>query len=822
MCRLDIANEYNYLLEGGSPLQKLFDACVEEYNLEKNATLCGLIEELRQKGYVRNSFINLRGFLLNKDFSYCLPVLAGLMKNALAEGVSVENVTSVPQQEPDSTWMYDRNMVEYINLRALGVNDSKDKVQRTGTFLDFIVYMLQSRSEVFHIAPFHRHIKNLIYSPTDMYSIMDSLVAPELTEIGLSPFEQLKLVLDFGHAQKIKRAFLIDTLPHTGELSVNYIYKPEQAHWLALDKDLIDSRKKIFKQGKAIIKKALKEDIAGVESQELKKCFGIDIVALVKLLAANSTKPKAKRQELLENKLRKKLVSKTRIIANAQDKEILNAETTKAWNNGKDFIARELIKTDSHRETCNAIYSVVIDKLGLNYTYKDLQASEEEYSGSVAKHLREKERIYNLPVGAWDGGEAELIGFNVTYNKPVFACKSFKKRKFGTGSKEKYYNVAGHCFDSISRRQFRLASGRLNTEAITEFIDIYSFYLQLGFDGLRIDQVDNVMYEDFGFVLGEVKSLKEYFSNMSYSYDTILKDDLRFFISELKKLQGEGVSILLEDMMPFSVYRLPEVFSRMHSVRADTIIGHFQFMESIPKLLLRVQEHNLTKLYKQEPCYVMNTIECHDNDMTLGGTSPVCKDAGGPEKLRLRMLVNAIGLPYISMQAMNAVNSERSKDYQMQYSINHPQNLNFKKYKSYTIGKKRYQFDIFRHNYFDFLNRPEIKELLKGGIIRVQNAKLSDSSRDGIFAFTVHNKSPHYLFVVFNSSRQDAQNVWLKNMNLDWYEGPGEVLQFDLDCNFEGPLEPVKTTLHMYNENGKRHAFYFEKLYSYDLKIYLM
>lgn len=822
MCRIDILKNDDYRCGDISPLKKLFECFPPPERINLNADLAALAAQLRQNGYIRSSFVALRNRLINENHSYNLETLACLMHYALPEGLLPDSIQPVSKTEATASWLYEKNIIEYINIRALGVNNTTDKCLRTGNFLDFIIYILQSRSEVFHIAPFHKHIENLIYSPTDMYSIMDSLISPELTKVGFSAFEQLKLVLDFGHAQKIRRAFLIDTLPHTGQMSVNYIYNPTQAHWISLNKDTINTNKRLYRAGKSLIKKIIQKNVADITPEELESCFSLDKQELIKLLSKNASKPAAKRQELLENSLCRRLVKKTGMVSNNTEKDFLMNEATKAWNNNASFQATSLITPASHHHICDEITSIIRQKLGENYTYKDIQASEENYSGSIAKQLREKEYVYNLPVGPWDGGELELIAFHISYNRPVFACKSFQKRSMNNGNKEKFYDVSKHCFDSISRRQFRLPSGKLNIDAMNEFIEIYSFYLGLGFDGLRIDQVDNVYYKSLKDALKPDQSMIHFFSNNSYSYDTILQDDLRLFISELRRLEGDGTAILLEDMMHFPVYQLSKVFNRMNTVGANTIIGHFQFMENIPKLLIRIQEHNLTRMYQQAESYVLNTIECHDNDMTLGGTSPCCKDAGGPEKLRLRMLLNSIGLPYSTMQSLNAVNCERSKDYQMQYSINNAQNLNFKTYKKYTIGKIQYQFDTFRHNFFNFISIPEVKQILKGGIIKVHNGKLTDNTKDGVFAVSVHNNSPGYLLFVFNSSNQDLENVIIKNVMLDWYEGERDVLYFDLDQNGSKKLSPEAVSLKMYNENGKRQALQYDLLCGYELKVYLI
>ncbi|MEW5822193.1 MAG: hypothetical protein AB1782_18505 [Cyanobacteriota bacterium] len=807
---------------GVSPLQVFFETIEPMPENNWNTDFKSLVNEIKQSGYSRKPFQQIRKILIDDNNQYDLSKLVVILKESIKHLDNIGHIKSIAEENTDSSWGYTQNIIEYVNIRSLGINDNSNKTVRSGTILDLIVYLIQSRSSIIHLAPFHNCSMNLLYSPSDTYSILTSLVSEELLCSGFSPEAQLKLALDFGHARKEKTGFIIDCLPHTSDLSLNYIFKPESARWISLNPDYISENKRIFCKGKKIINLTLTNSVDQIDLKDLSEIFNLNIQQLNKILDNYSLKSTDKKNELVTKLLRKKLILKTHLVENKNDISILIKNAEKQWNSGLNAEYTLLISSKEHSENCKKVTDILQNKLGKNYSYEDIQKASENYNTSPGKKLRELYYIYNLPVGAWNGGPLELVGFHIRDNYPIFATRGIGRSYWRCPHDRKGIDVSDKIFGTNSRRKFRYETGERNSEAINEFINTYVYWLVLGFDGLRLDQMNHVYHDEFKYTINGQQELQEYFRDNDFSYDTMLKEDIEYFIHSIKEKISYGLYITTENMMHYPIPASNTVYEQLNYLGADSIIGNFQFMETMPKLLLRLQEHNLIKMYQKTNTHLLGTVECHDNNLTLGGTSPVCKSADGLTIFRIRLLINSIGLPYITTQAIQAINHNKHKDCQIQNSINNILNLNFKESSEYFIGDKKYSFDNFRHNYFDFVERPEIKTILKGGIIKVHNNKLTENSGNNLLFFTVHNKSPNYLLFVINASEETKEDVWLNNTNFDWYNGPREVIEYKLDKTYLTKVEPIYAQLVMINEDKKHHALSFGTMLSGEIRIYLI
>lgn len=801
------------LANGESPLWRFISGIDLCSSLKIDKAFQSVIDEVKELGYSKLSFIELRLFLLNDNGAFNLDKVKCLVSYAIKDNLNKGIVKTIAQQAESSGWLYAQNLVEYVNIRSLGVNAKRNSFVRSGNFLDFIVFMLQSRSSTYHLAPFNRCMMDMVYSPVDMYSILEDIVSEDLLDSGFSPEEQLKLILDFGHSRKEKNAFMIDCLPHTAELSVNYLYKPEQARWISLKPEVIKQNKTVFNKGKKLIKQLLNGETESLDQEVIQQFFSLKNSELNKIFNNDSNKQTKNHKEAIEKLLRTKLVLKTQIISNKNDKEILRKEAIKNWKEGKTADNNEMILSKDHNYNCKKIRQIINGSLGNNYTYKDLQKSEIDYKTSIAKSFIDTHYIFNLPVGPWNGGELELIGFNLSDNRPLYLSKSFVMKD------DNVRDVSRHIFGSISRRHLRFENGQLNEDALDELINAYHYWVMLGFDALRIDQVDHVYYDAFDLEEFEEATIQKFYYDNRCAYDTILKQDLKAFISGVKDALTNNIAVLLEDMMHYSMPAVNNVFTRLDYLNADTVIGHLQFMSKMPELLIRLQEHNLIRLYQQTDKFIMSTVECHDNNLTFGGTSPICKDADGITTLRIRLLLSFLGLPYITSQALHGVNASYSKDSQMHSSINHKINLNFKAGVCYNLGEKAFKYDHYRHNVFDFIENKEVKQILKGGIVKIHN-KLAENSANGLMFFTVHNKSPHYLLFVINASSEMKKDVTLQNTSLDWYDGERKALFYDLDREHQSKLNPQETFLNMVNTDKYKQTLLLGDMQAGQIRVY--
>lgn len=800
-----------------SPLFKLLK------NVDNSSFCCHCIEtafikeQMEELGYIKLPFLKLRDELINNNLKYDLDKLLPLIKNALPVNYNEVSIQSIADMKQDKDWLYYQNIVEYVNIRSLGVNDSSSNALRSGTFLDLIVYMLQSRSCVFHLAPFHNCSMDQLYTPKDTYSISKNLVSEELLELGFSPEEQLKIVLDFGHLRREKNAFFIDVMPHTGDLSVNYLYKPNQARWISLNKEYIEEKKKYYNKGAKLIRQAADDGIESVDDKELKDLFNLSKDRLKKLVYGRGKDLESNYKNIVKEVLGERLALATNFASNQNDVKLLQKKAVQEWGKGNNAELSDMVESKDSFEVRKKVKSLITKKLGKSYSYEDVQASERDYKGSITKQLREKEFIYNIPVGAWDGGELEFIGFHIKHYYPIFVTRSTN------GDYVRNRDVSSHVFGTISRRNFRLPDGNLNQPAMDEFVNAYHYWIMLGFDGMRLDQVNHLYYKTFDYDPESAISMAEYFAERGYSYDTMLAEDIAYFINALRSRTSKYLNVLLEDMMHYPIPASNRMFKHLKQLKANTIIGNFQFMETMPKLLLRIQQHNLIKLYQQTGKYSSNTIECHDNNLTFGGTSPVCKSADGIVNFRIRFLINLIGLPHITTQAFHVINYAKATDSLMQQSVNSIKNMNFSDKNTYSIGDQIYSFDDFRHNIFDFYEKPEINSILKGGIIEVINSnRITENSQNGLLFFTVYNKSDDYILFVVNASYKLQENVWLANTNLDWYEGDRKAVKFDLDQHYKSKLIPEEVTLTMLNESGNRQALCFGDLAPGEIQTYLI
>lgn len=786
-----------------------------------------VLSEIEQNGFTRKSFPELRQTLQNDQGGYDLKKLSILVKAATSDHNSKKPIPTIREQNPDTNWLYQSNMVEYVNIRAMGTNSAEGKKERNGNVLDAITYALQSRGGVFHLAPFHpSSFLNQQYIPKDTYAVDENIISPELSKIGLNPRSQFKLFADVCHSLKQPVALFYDTLPHTGEASVNYLDKPEAARWIHLDKKEIDKNSENFDAAKTVIElsspqntKEFQKDLKvlfsaikdgsknGVIQDELKDSIktlkelktveksenpdGIEQTISIELKYALKNvnkgartkdilsapkqhiegKEKEIQQELFKLTLRKALVVSTHLAETDMDIEFMRKNSEHVWKTAKDpknipsaEVGEILVSKDSSK-IAKEVKNIVSEKIGkAKPTYEDVQASEKDYEGSIAQRLRNKDFIFNMPVGAWNGLMPELIGFHKEHKYPIFSCRGNAQTNFRYQNSNEMKDTAWKMFGTFSRRQFNLPNGQPNKAAFNEWEEAIGFWLKTGFDGLRLDQTDHLYTKPMDFNPKAGKTMEQFFADNDFAYDTMLPQDIKKTITDLRGKLGKGIPAFYENMMYHSMPEIGKSFNEIRETATNSITGKFQFYDNFNKLLEAVGIQNKVRKETGSSEFMLNTIECHDNQLSgknLGpkevqgqGTGPASKAMDGLTNIRARFVLNSLGLPYITTQALLGIHSDKLKSSQTQDTIMSPINYDFDDQPpTYKVGNSEYSYNEFKHNYFDFTSNPQIKSILKNG----QVEQLGNN--ENVLLFSVSNDKSEKLIFAINTGSTSVSDI---------------------------------------------------------------
>ncbi len=556
----------------------------------------------------------------------------------------------------------------------------------------------------------------------------------------------------------------------------------------------------------------------------------------------------ADKQEDIKNVLRKLTVRKALVLATQLAEEdidvrLLRAESERQWNSHTEprkaplFEAKELILEKDSRKIAKTVRRLVRQQVNPEETkrrvsYEMIEASENKnYDDTIAAKFRRVNRIYNLPVGSWCGLQVEFVGFNKEHNYPIFTTRQNAKTQKNE-DRTRLIDTSHFMFGTMSRLMLNLENGVRNWAGIKHLVNAIKYWGATGFDALRTDQTDHPYNKTKGIEPIKLRSgqtLSEHMAETDQSFDTMLKASIGRVVEEARRKLGKSLWVLAEFMMLH--HEMSDVDKGLAEVRPmgiNAISGKFQYIRSLKKLMIEIAHHNRVRKNKGIQERMISAIENHDMDIIIG-TSPAAKSLGGLRSLRTRFVLNAIGgVPYVTTQAMQAVDYDKQTSHAMSDSIREDINLAIpEESPEYAVGDTSYSWNDFRHNYFDFIRHELVRPILKDSIITpmkitslkdVHEGDQPNDPTEKLLAFTVTNNDSDILLFVNNISGKPLEDITLEGVPENKLPSAGsDVSQFILDRPRHGvPLEPVEAVLPMDQAN----TLHFDKLASGEMKIY--
>lgn len=187
--------------------------------------------------------------LSDHKISLFYQLLARERESRLVDG----RVLSPVEGESDSGWMV-RSDYCFLNVRAVG-----PEPQKPGRFIDALKLLPMLRVNAIHLAPFYDCLFGNVYAVDSLSRINPEVVDSCYLEGGLSPAEQLKLLIDAIHLLDMTVGF--DLEPHTSQFSRVVLTHPRFFRWIQLAKNR-----------KTLLNRVNMEDMLQPEQQEALCC----------------------------------------------------------------------------------------------------------------------------------------------------------------------------------------------------------------------------------------------------------------------------------------------------------------------------------------------------------------------------------------------------------------------------------------------------------------------------------------------------------------------------------------------------------------------
>lgn len=173
--------------------------------------------EFREKGY-----LDITPSKILEEDENLFPLFYKLLA-----GGAADNTASPVAGRRDSSWMTDADFC-FLNIRALSPDPSQ-----TGKISDALKILPVVRASSFHLAPFFDCTMDNLYAVDSLRIITQDIVDETWEQAGISPGEQMRILLDAIHILGKTAGF--DLEPHTSQFSRIVMEYPQHFRWIRLN-----------------------------------------------------------------------------------------------------------------------------------------------------------------------------------------------------------------------------------------------------------------------------------------------------------------------------------------------------------------------------------------------------------------------------------------------------------------------------------------------------------------------------------------------------------------------------------------------------------